>query len=256
MVEEVHPALANRPPLPQMERARTAVVRPTILDTDRLNEMGVDMSQWRCKDIVRPEVFILPHVLQHSRAHHSMSKKDNGRLAALPCIAVAPVAPSTPCKSCQRSGGIPERFHTHANQRDEPAKRASEPEPKSCLGRLRMTLSWPKNGHRVFGSHKSKEHHSSNEIYSRTEKLVCLRDSRSMEVISPAPSTSSSESCTSSFSRQSLPKVYPKKPTYRKSSYTNQPFLTCQLCGRQFGSASIKIHQPQCYQVTLFRFKD
>lgn len=205
------------------------------------------MSKWRCKDIIRPEAFILPHVLnQHSRAHHA--KKSNGRLAALPCIAVSPAAavPSTPCKSCQRSGGVPERFHTHANQKEEPA---AKPEPKSCLGKLRMTLSWPKTNHRMFGSHKSKEHNFTSDIYARTEKHAYLRDSRSMEVISPAPSTSSSESCTSSFSRQSLPKVYPKKPSYKKSSSTNQPFLTCQLCGRQFGSASIKIHQPQCYQV-------
>lgn len=33
------------------------------------------------------------------------------------------------------------------------------------------------------------------------------------------------------------------------ASEGRSPFLTCNICGKQFGTASLRIHQPQCLQV-------
>lgn len=36
---------------PHSKRFRTATVRAKILDTDQLTHIGLDMSEWRCKDL-------------------------------------------------------------------------------------------------------------------------------------------------------------------------------------------------------------
>ncbi len=37
----------------QAKRFKTATVKAKILDTDRLNHIGLDMSEWRCKDLAK-----------------------------------------------------------------------------------------------------------------------------------------------------------------------------------------------------------
>lgn len=37
----------------QTKRFKTATVKAKILDTDRLNHIGLDMSEWRCKDLAK-----------------------------------------------------------------------------------------------------------------------------------------------------------------------------------------------------------
>lgn len=114
-------------------RCRTAVVRATILNTDRLHQLGVDMSTRRCKDLLREaQDFILPAVNPPSRppmgtmmfpSHYSpspphrlppsllSSRNRIPRQFIQPDVSARRIP--TPCNSCQRSDGAAERFHSH-----------------------------------------------------------------------------------------------------------------------------------------------
>ena len=49
------------------------------------------------------------------------------------------------------------------------------------------------------------------------------------------------------------PRVLDTLPVLKSERAKNSPFITCHLCGREFGSASIGIHQKQCQQKLLVR---
>ena len=96
-------------------------------------------------------------------------------------------------------------------------------------------------------------------VSSRTEKPY--RDSTRAEEL-PLPATGTGIVCIGNHGDKggrprtatlNRPRVLDTLPVIKSEGAKNSPFITCHLCGREFGSASIGIHQKQCQQKLLVR---
>ncbi len=295
------------------ERSRTAkLARATILDTNRLHQLGVDMSTRRCREpFAEPlENFLListsPDVMPLGHTNRQFLHKPQTLLSELPSppasgrslasirgntykrIGTQPQQlqlhqdPSwvhrkipTPCNSCQRSDGSAERFHSHersslshqhqillnpsasVNRLYHPKQQ--EHEPSQFLDHLRIKfLRTRVNNIRVLKHTGGKGSGSIN----------LMGDGIATSYSTSRPSSSSSSSIVSGYqystrtlergSRSELSPL-PLKLNENKAEeslyyHPRQPFLTCPICMRQFGSSSLRIHQPQCLLVIPILF--
>ena len=99
-------------------------------------------------------------------------------------------------------------------------------------------------------------------VSSRTEKPY--RDSSRAEEL-PLPTTGTGIVCIGNHGDEggnngrprtatlNRPRVLDTLPVIKSEGAKNSPFVTCHLCGREFGSASIGIHQKRCQQKLLLR---
>ena len=256
-------------------RPETAVLVRSILDTERLNRLGVDMAETR-KDFFNSSRadFILPsprqpvsHLMairrtnplagQDTRKRHSHSLGRSSKNVAQPLSPIKSVehhgcclpnnsksrAVPQPCTSCQRSD-LPERFHSHLLAADKSCINAPNPSNRglSNLAKLKKKFTWSRKVTSLAGDNKDDSGIGSQQ--SSSDELSTHR-STAFYTISLSPKTSSRKS------------QWGQRPASPADHVTNvqedkvkqQPFLLCYLCGRMFGTASLKIHQPQCLQV-------
>jgi zinc-finger of a C2HC-type len=249
-------------------RPETAVLVRSILDTERLNRLGVDMAETR-KDFFNSSRadFILPsprqpvsHLMairrtnpaagQDTRKRHSHSLSRSSKNVPLSPIKSRSVEhhgcclPNNssrtvpqPCTSCQRSD-LPERFHSHlltADNRMAPnppddVNWTAKSRGLSNLAKLKKKFTWSRKVTSSAGDNKDDSGIGSSDDLS-------THRSTAFYTISLSPKTSSRKSPVDHVTKVPEEKV------------KQQPFLLCYLCGRMFGSASLKIHQPQCLQV-------
>lgn len=99
-------------------------------------------------------------------------------------------------------------------------------------------------------------------VSSRTEKPY-RNSSRAEEL--PLPTTGTGIVCIGNHGDEggnngrprtatlNRPRVLDTLPVIKSEGAKNSPFVTCHLCGREFGSASIGIHQKRCQQKLLLR---
>ena len=264
-------------------RPETAVLVRSILDTERLHRLGVDMTETRKDffnssgaDLILPSPRQVSHLMgirrlpvdTRKRHSHSLGRSSKN-VAAQPLSPIRSVehhgcclpnnskllrAVPQPCTSCQRSD-LPERFHSHlltSAKSSSHAPNASDDVTTksrglSNLAKLKKKFTWSRKVTSLAGDNSLEDDSGIGSQQSSSDELSTHR-STAFYTISLSPKTSNGKA-----QRVATPPPadhVTKVMTSQQDKVKQQPFLLCYLCGRMFGTASLKIHQPQCLQVS------
>uniref|UniRef100_T1IWS1 C2HC/C3H-type domain-containing protein n=1 Tax=Strigamia maritima TaxID=126957 RepID=T1IWS1_STRMM len=210
-------------------RPTTAVLdRPTVLDVS--NAKNTDMTFNRV-DKQRPNT----------------TKKTKKNKCDSPSIDSPPVP--LPCTSCGRNS-LPERFHSHPPGFLPPQMRckskSAENATKSSLdannnNRKRNNYVEPIKKSDIEEGRRKKETKNKEAVNS----LTCSQCGRSC---CPDKFEAHVRSCTKSENEaqtsRSAPAIHNARPS--TSQLFQRRLYICYICGREFGSSSLSIHEPQC----------
>nr|CAH7729589.1 unnamed protein product [Callosobruchus chinensis] len=139
---------------------------------------------------------------------------------ATPAKPASNVSVAEPCRTCGRKDQ-PERFHSHPATTVPLCAKVASP-------RLAMKSTVQKP---VAMRYKSK---------SSTNSQMEIKRLNSSRLPQPTPKTKLPSQSPNPATRTKSPE--PKRATSAKRT------LTCYLCGREFGSASLPLHEPKCLQ--------
>ena len=149
----------------QTKRFKTATVKAKILDTERLNHIGLDMSEWRCKDLAKIKYLNKATIRtfnsstddSKNRPHHQEVRQPDSSSSSVSAMSSSQsgvqlssnksfglkysasmdlpnnnkptnkMLNGLPCTSCQIPGGLIERFHSHAIISNKIPKKCNNP---------------------------------------------------------------------------------------------------------------------------------
>lgn len=255
------------------KRYSTATVKAKILDTDQLNHMGLDMSQWRCKDLANFKFF-------------KESAIDSCDVRNLNCVSpstsdssVITSTPSSPLPlkgfarlrsrflkmSCSGSNTVKRSnsINTPSNQ----SKNSSEEFQSQTFVSTNLVTKvtktdkycQEKRGGKVKPSSEKqrrnyRESKFRNDGFSLTghEDIVCFDNivtSTSNKITANQSENSGGWLSFIHFSQGDANNIAKKDEVVRMSK-----LQTCNSCGKQFGTAGFKIHQSRCVQVRFNSF--
>lgn len=262
------------------ERAKTALVRATILDTDRLRQLGLDMSTQRCKDLFRvSQDFILPSPRNRndgSSCPPLLLSPGISLSSAVRVVArVNKKTPTTanhfssmicnfsdtnmtqsripmPCNSCQKSDGLAERFHSH-DRGPSTSNNSTVHEPKTMShNEVPIDSDSEDNSTKKPSSLiHLRVRLSRAEQNSNCHWMASARN-RPLPTHNHNPDTRSgnSEIMMNQPERMNYSTISQISAEYQPATWSHRPpFLVCHVCGKKFGTASLRIHLPQCLLV-------
>lgn len=250
------------------KRYSTATVKAKILDTDQLNHMGLDMSQWRCKDLANFKFFKESAIDSFdARNSNCVSPSTSDSTASVISVASNPSSP-LPLKGfarlrsrllnmgCSGSNTVKRANSINTPSNNDLSKGSDSEEFRSqtLVSTNPVTKINAKGGRtKPLASEKQRRNYKESKSQDYGSSFTGHEDiDRFDDIITPANQLENSAGWLSfiHFSQGDKNNIV-KKPEAGRSS----KLQTCNSCGNQFGTAGFKIHQSRCLQVRFNSFK-
>lgn len=164
-----------------------------------------------------------------------------------------------PCTTCGRPDQ-PERFHSHPAtpliRRESPRKAPQPPTNKSSVQKPVAIKYKPQQPKETKESRESKETKESKEPKESEESKDprnsrdprAPRDPRATREKSPLKSASSTKDSKSATNTRIMSQ---SKSVKEEEKVRGPRTVTCYLCGREFGTKSLPLHEPKCLEVSF-----
>ena len=273
------------------KRSDTAKVRAKFLDTEHLSHIGLDMSQWRCKDLVKLNYYREPTIQMAVERFSSGLTESSERNSELEVDRI----------SNSSLNWLRFRFSSQKPSKSKilSVEKASKEKDEKRLTPIVTQSSLKKDSDNFYLSNKSKKtmnpnadkivSSSKNKSYGLSFSTEFCRYDRDRET-----ELASSNLNSNSYAIDAKPKLKSRFNTISTSSFgslqslnheenrgkigwvsfidlsatapcnsvdfdeLSKPhqsrFETCNFCGNQFGTAGFKIHSLRCPKVRSFHF--
>lgn len=270
---EQHKQIVNNATL--TKRYSTATVKAKILDTERLNHMGLDMSQWRCKDLANFQFFKESAIdTCDGRNLNCVSPSTSDSAASVISVTSNPSSP-LPLKGfarlrsrllnmgCSGSNTVKRTnsINTSSNNYQSKSSNGEEfqsqtPVPNNVVTKNYSEMRQEKKGGKAksnFTSEKPKRNYRESKFEDNKSSLTGHEDVDRFDNIIASTSNKTNENQSDNsvgwlsfihFSQGDANNIVNKAETQRMNKLHK-----CHSCGKQFGTAGFKIHQSRCIQV-------
>ncbi|XP_046447734.1 uncharacterized protein LOC124196632 isoform X2 [Daphnia pulex] len=217
----------------QTKRFRTATVKAKILNTERLSNIGLDMSELRCKDLANFQCCIGSRPLNSKGFEDRSTRNHVGRFSNV-------VSLTTSNHKASRVREITREISQHFLANDSSKKFASRfPNFQTKITQIsNIDTDIEEKSER-----SSDGTTNSHRINKSTWKLN--------KDFNDTPSDSQSNLNGWLYFVECSTDIPMTKFAKKKEIAPRELFQKCEICGNSFGTAGFKIHQPRCSQTKI-----
>ena len=261
----------------QTKRFRTATVRAKILNTERLNHIGLDMSEVRSKDLVNFRYCKGTYPIDLSQSFYDSSASYNQPECSQiqnqdydSSMLLCNSKRSNVCKNPQLLQRSEDRFRNPADLPTLVSLTVRNQKPSLTEENARETnqhflakQSTKKFVSRFFNFQMEQTSNSDMNLKEKSEQPgnftknsfriydSTKKSNKDLNDIQTKNKVSQSKSNGWLYFVECPEENTVKKITNKKEILPVQRFQKCNICGNSFGTAGFKIHQPRCSQVRL-----